>query len=132
MILKDNCKCCNYIDNFKYILFENDTIVCVSDDNDILIGSCYIIPKEHKETPFDLSDKEWADTKKLITIVKNYLDDKYAPDGYNLGWNVGSVGGQFVFHSHLHIIPRYKSEPLAGKGIRHWLMQEENRRTDIQ
>lgn len=124
----NNCKCCNYRKNFKYVLFENETAACVGDDNDILIGACYVIPKAHKETPFDLTEKEWIDTKELIDITKNYLDTKYEPDGYNLGWNIGEVGGQYIFHSHLHIVPRFKDEPLAGKGIRHWLMQEENRR----
>ncbi|WP_040951447.1 HIT family protein [Gorillibacterium massiliense] len=123
-----NCKCCNYHKNFQHVLFENDSVVCVADDNNILIGACYIIPKAHKETPFDLSEREWIDTKKLIDITKTYLDTKYKPDGYNLGWNIGEVGGQFVYHSHLHVVPRYKDEPFAGKGIRHWLMQEENRR----
>jgi hypothetical protein len=28
----------------------------------------------------------------------------------------------------LHVIPRYADEPLAGRGIRHWLKQENNRR----
>ncbi len=130
-MLKKECNCCNYIDNFKFVLFENDTCVCVADENNILIGACYIIPKEHKETPFDLTNIEWNDTKNLIDTVKKYLDKKYKPDGYNLGWNIGQVGGQFIFHSHLHVIPRYKDEPLAGKGVRHWLMQEENKRPNI-
>jgi hypothetical protein len=33
-----------------------------------------------------------------------------------------------AFHAHLHIIPRHKDEPHAGKGIRHWLSREENKR----
>lgn len=122
-----DCKCCNYNEHFELIL-ENDSAVCVCDKNTILPGSCYIIPKSHKETPFELTEEEWLDTKKLLDQVKKYLDQNYQPDGYNLGWNIGAVGGQFVFHSHLHVIPRYKDEPLAGKGIRHFYMQEENRR----
>lgn len=131
MLIKRDCKCCNYKKNFKYILFENKTAVCVADENNILIGACYIIPKSHRENPFELSLEEWIDTKKLIDKVKQYLDEKYCPDGYNLGWNVGKTGGQFVFHSHLHIIPRYKDEPFSGKGIRHWLMQDENKRPSL-
>jgi histidine triad (HIT) family protein len=87
-----------------------------------------IIPKEHRVTPFDLSDEEWAATKELMSKAKFYIDEKYNPDGYNVGWNCGDVGGQHVFHSHLHIIPRYADEPLAGHGIRYWFKQENNRR----
>lgn len=132
MIKDEKCKCCNYRENFQKVLFENDRVVCVADNNNILIGSCYIIPKQHKETPFDLDDLEWIETKRMLDLVKESLDKKYKPDGYNLGWNIGKTGGQFVFHSHLHVIPRYKDEPLAGKGIRHWFMQEENKRSNIK
>jgi lincosamide and streptogramin A transport system ATP-binding/permease protein len=43
----------------------------------------------------------------LLHEVKAYLDNKYKPQGYNVGWN---VGGQEIFHAHLHVIPRYESE----------------------
>jgi len=64
----------------------------------------------------------------MLQRVKVLLDNEYAPDGYNVGWNVGSVGGQHIFHAHFHVIPRFADEPFAGKGIRHWLKQPENRR----
>ena len=60
--------------------------------------------------------------------VKKYLDENYQPQGYNLGWNCGEVGGQHIFHAHFHILPRYENEPLAGKGIRYILKSEENQR----
>ncbi|MCL2603548.1 MAG: HIT domain-containing protein, partial [Defluviitaleaceae bacterium] len=88
-----------------------------------------IIPKAHKVTVFDLSFEEWEATKQLIDRVKCYLDEKYKPDGYNVGWNCGEAGGQHVFHAHLHIIPRHADEPYAGRGIRNWIKREENRRT---
>ena len=90
-----------------------------------------IIPKSQVSTPFEMSEKEWADTKLLMTEIKNFVDKKYAPDGYNIGWNVGSVAGQEIAHAHLHIIPRYSDEPLAGKGIRYWFKQKENIRTSL-
>lgn len=64
----------------------------------------------------------------LIREVKIYLDRVYKPQGYNLGWNCGEVGGQHIFHSHLHIIPRYKDESLAGKGIRYMFKNPQNER----
>ena len=63
-----------------------------------------------------------------LAAVKGLIDAEYSPQGYNLGWNCGAVAGQTVFHAHLHVIPRYESEPYAGKGIRYWLKQESNRR----
>lgn len=125
----DICCFCNYKDDKEEILlFENDYCACIARNENILVGSCIIIPKAHKATVFDLSYEEWEATKQLVDIVKSYLDSKYRPDGYNVGWNVGKTGGQEVFHAHLHIIPRYSDEPLAGKGIRYWIKQKENKR----
>jgi diadenosine tetraphosphate (Ap4A) HIT family hydrolase len=93
-----------------------------------LIGSGVIVPKEHKETVFDLTSEEWQDTFSLLQDAKDLINRSYEPDGYNLGWNSGAVAGQEIFHVHLHIIPRYKGEPLAAKGIRYWLKQPGNKR----
>jgi diadenosine tetraphosphate (Ap4A) HIT family hydrolase len=64
----------------------------------------------------------------LLQRVKALLDIAYQPQGYNVGWNCGQVGGQSVFHAHLHVIPRYQDEPFAGRGIRYWLKQVDNSR----
>ena len=115
--------------------FENDTMIGVRSNNlknNTLIGSYVIIPKSQVGTPFELSDKEWEDTKLLMRQIKEYLDQKYNPDGYNVGWNVGKVGGQEIAHAHLHIIPRYADEPYAGKGIRYWFKQPENIRQSLK
>lgn len=116
-------------------VFENKTMIAVASNNlknNTLIGSYVIIPKSQVGSPFELSDEEWKDTKSLMKEVKNYLDETYRPDGYNIGWNVGKVAGQEVAHAHLHIIPRYSDEPLAGKGIRYWFKQVENVRTSLK
>ena len=115
-------------------VFENDSAIAVRSNNlksKTLVGSYVIIPKSQVKTPFELSDKEWLDTKHLLNQVKDYVDATYHPDGYNVGWNVGEVGGQSVAHAHLHILPRYADEPFAGKGIRHWLKKPENIRTSL-
>ena len=115
--------------------FENKTMMGVRSNNlknNTLIGSYVIIPKTQVGTPFELSQEEWLDTMSLMKQIKEYLDKKYNPDGYNVGWNVGKVGGQEVAHAHLHIIPRYADELYAGKGIRYWFKQPENIRKSLQ
>lgn len=117
------------------MFFENKTMIAVKSNNlnnNTLIGSYVIIPKSQVGTPFDLSDNEWLDLKSLLNELKVYLDKKYKPDGYNIGWNVGAVAGQEVAHAYLHIIPRFADEPYAGKGIRYWFKQKENIRKSLQ
>jgi histidine triad (HIT) family protein len=54
------------------------------------------------------------------------MDASVAPDGYHIGWNCGTTGGQEVLHAHLHVMPRLRQEPLAGKGIRTLLKSDAN------
>lgn len=110
------------------IVLENELCRFLQQPQEVLIGSGIIVPRQHRETVFDLSDDEWVATFALLQRAKHLLDAEYQPQGYNVGWNSGRVAGQEVFHVHLHVIPRFADEPLAGKGIRYWLKQPENRR----
>jgi diadenosine tetraphosphate (Ap4A) HIT family hydrolase len=125
----ENCVFCSFQnDPYGQVIFEDNYCLCIEMNEKVLVGSCIIIPKEHRETMFDLSFDEWNSTREMISMAKKYIDEKHSPQGYNIGWNVGAVGGQEVFHAHLHVIPRYCDEPFAGKGIRYWLKQEYNLR----
>lgn len=94
----------------------------------VLVGAGIIVPRAHRETVFDLTEEEWAATYRLLQEVKRLLDGEHHPHGYNVGWNCGGVAGQKVFHAHLHVIPRFADEPLAGKGIRDWIKEPINMR----
>ncbi len=123
------CPFCDLESNTRQeIILENDLCLFLQEPQEVLIGSGIIIPKEHRESVFDLTEKEWQATFSLLQLVKEIIDEKYKPNGYNIGWNIGSVAGQEVFHVHLHVIPRYIDEPLAGKGIRYWFKQLSNKR----
>ena len=122
-----NCRFCDRLADQTEIILENALCVFLQKEESVLIGSGLIIPRAHRETVFDLTPAEWNALYDIIHQAKNLLDQKYQPDGFNLGWNCGATGGQHVFHAHLHIIPRYKDEPYAGKGIRYWLSQDENK-----
>jgi len=117
-----------YSDEYADVALENEFCLFISGPQPVLNGSGMIIPRAHRETLFDLTREEWEATYDLLHAAKNLIDDVFKPDGYNVGWNCGSVGGQTVFHAHLHIIPRFADEPRAGRGIRWWLKQAENKR----
>jgi histidine triad (HIT) family protein len=111
------------------IVFREELVWFVQDRRfqGALKHSGVIIPVAHRETVFDLTPAEIAATFALLSRVKAWMDREFAPDGYNVGWNCGGVGGQDVFHAHMHVIPRFRQEPLAGKGIRALLKSDANR-----
>jgi diadenosine tetraphosphate (Ap4A) HIT family hydrolase len=116
----------------KFVVDQNELCLVIDLQDAILVGSRIIVPRVHRETPFELTESEIIATFQLLRAIKRRLDSALAPDGYNLGWNCGSIGGQEVPHAHLHVIPRFIDEPLAGKGIRFWFKQESNRRPLLQ
>lgn len=111
-------------------MFENDTCYFLQhDDNqDILQGCGIIVPKEHRQTTFDITLEEWIGIYELLHLAKANIDERFSPDGYTLSWNVGKVSNQTISHAHFHVVPRYADEPHAGKGLRYWLKQEDNLR----
>ena len=110
------------------IVIESELSLFIQMPHPVLIGSGIIVPKAHREQAFDLTAEEWQDTYTMLADVKALLDREHHPQGYSVGWNCGEVGGQTVFHAHLHVIPRFEDEPYAGRGIRSWIKLDENKR----
>ena len=111
-----DCIFCKIIFDKKDILFENDLAVAFYDAFPVSQGHTLIIPKRHIETYFDLNSEEIKAIFDLSNKVKNYLDDLYHPDGYNIGFNAGVAAGQSVMHCHMHVIPRYKGDQENPRG----------------
>lgn len=129
--MNTDCPFCNpALDPEQKIIFENETCYFLQHnlEQDVLEGCGVIVPKHHRIDAFALTPEEWNDSYNLLQKAKKYLDETFGADGYTLGWNVGRVSNQTIPHSHLHVIPRYKDEPLAGRGLRFWLKQPINKR----
>ncbi|HSK13148.1 MAG TPA: HIT family protein [Phnomibacter sp.] len=79
-------------------------------------GHALIIPKRHVANYFELTVKEQTAGVLMLNKVKEILMEKYGPDGFNVGINVGEVAGQTIHHVHIHLIPRYKGDVEAPRG----------------
>lgn len=112
----------------QHIVLENEHCLFLRKPQPVLEGAGVIVPRVHRETVFDLTEAEWAATFDLLRRAKALIDGAFAPEGYNVGWNAGSTAGQEISHAHMHVIPRFADEPLAGKGLRYHLKQPENKR----
>ncbi len=53
-------------------------------------------------------------TSPMIDV--KFLTERFHPDGFNVGINVGETAGQSIFHVHIHLIPRYKGDVENPKG----------------
>ncbi len=109
-----DCVFCNH-ENLD-IIAENELAIAFYDACPISEGHCLVIPKRHAVTYFDATLQEHNAVISLIYEVKEYLQEEYNPDGFNIGSNVGHAAGQTVFHFHVHIIPRYRGDVADPRG----------------
>lgn len=101
------------------ILAETKVSLAFLDDFPVSNGHALVIPKRHVVSIWDMTSDEYADAFNLVRQVKDILQKKFEPQGFNVGVNCGETAGQTVFHAHIHIIPRYTGDvPSPRGGIR--------------
>ena len=109
------CIFCDKI-NKNNNLFETSERIAFFDEHPVSKWHTLLIPKEHFDTYFDLPDSYIKTMDLAIKNVKKILDEKFHPDGYNIGFNCGETAGQTIMHFHIHIIPRYKGDTKNPRG----------------
>ncbi len=111
LVKKDNTGCpfC-YPDSTREIIVETATAYSIYDRYPVCKGHALVIPKRHSSNYFDLTFKEQSACWFMVNSVKEILQLKFNPDGFNIGININETAGQTIPHVHIHIIPRYKGD----------------------
>ena len=65
---------------------------------------------------FDMTDAEKKSVIALLDKAKEKISREHAPDGYNIGVNIGKAAGQSRMHVHVHLIPRYAGDVADPSG----------------
>jgi ATP adenylyltransferase len=74
-------------------------------------GHYMVAPIRHVGEYGELSDEEVLELHRLASAGMGALAELYAPQGYNLGWNLGRIAGAGVVdHVHLHVVPRWAGD----------------------
>lgn len=110
-----DCPFCNVPG--EEVIRSNDLAIARFDKFPVSTGHTLIIPVRHIQDIDEASDVEQKALWKLLQEVKTLSENEYAPDGFNIGINLGAAAGQSIPHLHIHLIPRYKGdmpEPLGG------------------
>lgn len=112
------CVFCNIVSKKlpSNVVFETDLWMAIMDINPLTKGHVLIIPKQHHENIVDLP----ANTGSAMFVMAQRLSEimyaKLSCDGINIFMANGKAAGQEVFHSHLHVIPRYENDGVRLKG----------------
>ena len=122
----NNCPFCK-VESEREIIASSQLSVAFFDGFPVSPGHALIIPKRHVSSFFDLSQEERQDLLNLADSIKQIVEERYHPDGYNIGVNVGEAAGQSIFHVHMHLIPRYQGDvPNPRGGVRGVIPDKQN------
>ncbi len=74
-------------------------------------GHLLVAPYRHVGEFGEVEGEEALELHRLAQQAIAALAETYAPQGYNLGWNLGRIAGAgIVDHVHLHVVPRWAGD----------------------
>ena len=74
-------------------------------------GHVMVAPIRHIPSLGELEPEEAVEIHELTVQGIAALGETYAPEGFNVGWNLGAVaGGSIAAHLHEHIVPRWSGD----------------------
>ena len=74
-------------------------------------GHLMVAPYRHVGELGELTDDETLEVHRLVVQGMAALAETYAPQGYNVGWNLGRIAGAGVIdHAHAHLVPRWAGD----------------------
>ena len=109
------CELCTPAD----VVAENALAYVRRDNHALSRGHVLVVPKRHVADYFAMSADEQIAVLQLLNDAQRRIQKQEAPDGYNIGVNIGKAAGQSRMHVHVHLIPRYAGDvPDPTGGVR--------------
>jgi len=112
---KEDCVFCKIVSGElpSNKIYENSEVLAFLDVNPVNIGHSLVIPKKHFDNIYETPAETLANMITASKIVSMAIKSKMKADGINVIMNNDSVAGQIIFHSHMHIIPRFQNDGLG-------------------
>ena len=79
-------------------------------------GHLLSIPNRHVADYFSVTAEEKTALWAMVDEGKQLLEERFRPDGYNRGINMGTTAGQTVIHCHIHLVPRRSKDSVNSRG----------------
>lgn len=96
-------------------VYEDEKVLAILDIKPVNPGHVLVLPKEHffdfSDTPSETIKEMVESAKKIIVALKKIS----GAEGFNITFNTGQAAGQVIFHTHMHVMPRF-----GGDGYELW------------
>ena len=117
-VITNKHKGCIFCDMFKskadaknYIFIRGKLAYAVLNIYPYSNGHLMVAPYRHTGKLDDLTEDELKDLMVLSRRCQNLISHTFKPDGFNIGFNLGSAAGAGIAdHLHLHVVPRWNGD----------------------
>lgn len=91
-------------------VYEDDHFLAFLDISQVTPGHTLVIPKKHARNLLEMTPDETAALFNIVSRVTKKVESATQPQGMNIISNMEEIAGQSIFHTHVHILPRYSQE----------------------
>ena len=108
----ENCIFCQIIagDIPSCKVYEDETVLAFLDISQTTPGHTLLIPKQHSRNCLALSSEEATTLFENLPKIARAVQTAIEAEGLTIIANNEEASGQTVFHTHIHLIPRYGQE----------------------
>jgi diadenosine tetraphosphate (Ap4A) HIT family hydrolase len=113
------CVFCNIIADQAEasVVYRDDMVVVFMDIHPVTPGHMLVVPARHSASLAEMTEEHAGHLFRVgKRIAEGLRQSGLRCGGVNLYLADGTAAGQTVFHSHLHVIPRYRGD---GFGFHH-------------
>lgn len=113
----ENCIFCKIINKEipSYPVYEDDVVYAFLDITQTTKGHTLVIPKQHVTDIFEYDETLASELFSRIPKIARAIEQAFPEcQGLNIVNNNRELAYQSVFHSHIHLIPRYSKEDDFG------------------
>ena len=97
-------------------VYEDDNILSFMDVFPQSEGHTLVIPKAPSRNLLETNAKDIGRLFGAVQRITKAVETALKPDGITITQFNGAPAGQTVFHTHVHIIPRYDGKALGAHG----------------
>ncbi|MCX8084186.1 MAG: HIT family protein [Calditerrivibrio sp.] len=111
-------------------VYEDEDFIAILDIRPVNLGHTLVIPKQHFVNIFDTDMAFAQKIYPVLVKISKGIKEGLRADGINIIQNNEKSAGQEVFHSHIHLIPRFKDDSLKFTP-RSLTYKDDNEKLDI-
>lgn len=104
-----DCIFCNIIQGKipSYKVYEDDEVLAFLDITQVTKGHTLLVPKTHARNLLEMTPDASARLFQRLPEIARHLQENLGAEGMNIVNNNEALAGQTVFHTHIHLLPRY-------------------------